>query len=89
LTPASGRQDHTISPSHRSVRPHEKLTLQTDAPTASHPSVRDDRETPLFGQAETGRNVNLICPTVQADMLRQNNPTGSSRFAPAVEQRTK
>src|ERR1700761_4986163 len=67
LTSAPGGQDHTVSPSHRFVRPHDKINLQTHTPTASHPSVRDDRETPLCGKAETGKNVNLICPTTQAE----------------------
>jgi hypothetical protein len=55
----------------------KRLTLQTDAPTASQPGVRDDRETPLCGQAETARNVNVICPTVQAMRVRQTGTTGN------------
>ena len=61
LTPASGRQDHTTSPSAttslvRSLRNRSqafRLALQSHRPqdaaasTASRPYVRDDRETPL------------------------------------------
>jgi hypothetical protein len=43
LTPASGRQDHTTSPSARSA-PSSTRRLTS---TASLPYVRDDRETPL------------------------------------------
>jgi hypothetical protein len=59
--------------------------LQTDAPTASPPSVRDDRETPLCGQAETAGNVNLICPTVQADFsaaVRRDEQAASGERLP-------
>jgi hypothetical protein len=63
LTPASGRQDHTILPSAKSVsrqRAGESLTSPEEpalrshraqnaaASTASHPRVRDDHDTPLF-----------------------------------------
>ena len=45
LTPAQGRQDHTISPS---ASRHSSL----DAPRPSHPAsnVRDDREAPLVSR---------------------------------------
>jgi hypothetical protein len=43
LTPASGRQDHTTSPSARNVI--RLLTLPR--PPHPVPNVRDDRETPL------------------------------------------
>src|SRR3984957_21138693 len=42
LTPASGRQDHTTSPS---ASAH--LVKSASASIASQPYVRDDRETPL------------------------------------------
>jgi len=42
LTPASRRQDHTTSPS--ASAPFVK---SASASTASHPNVRDDRDTPL------------------------------------------
>jgi hypothetical protein len=43
LTPASGRQNHTTSPS-ASVR----FVSRTTASTASHRNVRDDRDPPLI-----------------------------------------
>jgi hypothetical protein len=60
LTPASGRQDHTTSPSAANIfRQHARdrsrenppcdhiARLNAAASTASHPYVRDDRDTPL------------------------------------------
>jgi hypothetical protein len=60
LTPASGRQDHTISPSASAP-----LVNGTSASIASRLNVRDDREAPLIeaGQRELKP---LICPTPQA-----------------------
>ena len=57
LTPASGRQDHTTSPSARS-------TLSSAAPPASSASHRAfvTCATPLL-PGETGELVALICPT--------------------------
>jgi hypothetical protein len=49
LTPASGRQDHTTSPSASVL-----FVRSTSASTASRTNVRDDRETPLSG---TGRGA--------------------------------
>jgi len=43
LTPASGRQNHTTSPS-----ASKALVSRSIAATASHPNVHDDRETPLL-----------------------------------------
>jgi hypothetical protein len=43
LTPASGRQDHTASPSARNVI----RLLTKPASIASRLNVRDDRDTPL------------------------------------------
>src|SRR4029077_20840003 len=62
LTPASGRQDHTTSPSAlaRARLPHA---------TGVHripPHVRDDRDPPLLS-GETGRVMPLICPTAKAE----------------------
>jgi hypothetical protein len=57
LTPASGRQNHTTSPS-ASV----PFVNDTSASTASHRTFRDDREPPLLS-GETGEVVALICPT--------------------------
>src|SRR5262245_46768407 len=57
LTPAQGRQDHTISPS-ASCRSSDNTTRP------SHPAayVRDDREAPLLWLRD-GRMLVLICPT--------------------------
>ena len=57
LTPASGRQDHTVLPSagvtlvSRNFRVHR-----------IPPRVRDDREPPL-SSGETGESLKVICPT--------------------------
>src|ERR1700742_1424036 len=56
LTPASGRQNHTTSPS-ASVR----FVSRTDASTASHRNVRDDRDPPLI-RGETGAVKAVIWP---------------------------
>jgi hypothetical protein len=57
LAPASGRQNHTTSPS--ASAPFVK---GTSASTASHRAFRDDREPPLLS-GETGEVIALICPT--------------------------
>jgi hypothetical protein len=57
LTPASGRQNHTISPSaSRAVRQRRIRVHRIP------PHVRDDREPPLLS-GETGELIALICPT--------------------------
>jgi hypothetical protein len=56
LTPASGRQDHTTSPSATAtfvIRRHRVHRIP--------PHVRDDREPPL-SSGETGEARSLICP---------------------------
>ncbi|WP_139017337.1 hypothetical protein [Bradyrhizobium sp. STM 3809] len=60
------------------VRPRERTHAQADTPTASHLSVRDDRDTPLVLRGGTGGNLELICPTAQAGILRQTSTTGNS-----------
>src|ERR1700720_2213557 len=58
LTPASGRQDHTTSPSAAtSFVEHAFARLTPPASIASHPHVRDDREPPLFW----GGTYSLYC----------------------------
>jgi len=48
LTPASGRQDHTTSPSASAPLVRAKyLRCAAAASTASRTNVRDDRDTPL------------------------------------------
>jgi len=57
LTPASGRQDHTASPSATAafvIRRHRVHRIP--------PRVRDDREPPL-SSGETGGAIEMICPT--------------------------
>jgi hypothetical protein len=73
LTPASGRQDHTTSPS-ASV----PFVVGTSASTASHPTFRDDREPPLLS-GETGGFKSLICPTGQAEYFPQRGLTRGVR----------
>jgi hypothetical protein len=51
LTPASGRQDHTTSPSASAT-----LVFVTSASTASHRNVRDDRDPPLMWVRRAERN---------------------------------
>ncbi|MEA2808131.1 MAG: hypothetical protein QOJ17_2272 [Rhodospirillaceae bacterium] len=70
LTPASGRQDHTISPS-ASV----PFVKGTSASTASHRAFRDDREPPLLS-GETGGVKPLICPTTEAKYFSKGGWTG-------------
>jgi hypothetical protein len=50
LTPASRRQDHTTSPS-ASPRARQSRRLRPPHPV---PNVRDDRDTPLFGERDGG-----------------------------------
>jgi hypothetical protein len=70
LTPASGRQDHTILPS--ASAPFVK---GTSASTASHRAFRDDREPPLLS-GETGEVKSLICPTAKAKYFSKGGWTG-------------
>jgi hypothetical protein len=56
LTPASGRQDHTTSPSASCAA---RLAAPS-ASTASRPAFRDDREPPLCG---TGRDGSIAVST--------------------------
>ena len=69
--PASGRQDHTTSPS-------ASCCSSNNMPRPSHPAsnVCDDRETPLLWQRDAGMIV-VICPTTQEEMCT----TGSLRMA--------
>ncbi len=57
LTPASGRQDHTASPSARPAFVSRKLRVHRIPPR-----VRDDRDPPL-SSGETREARSLICPT--------------------------
>jgi hypothetical protein len=57
LTPASGRQDHTTSPSASPRRSSFGMV----ASTASRTNVRDDRDTPLFLGCGMAGDMPLIC----------------------------
>ena len=57
LAPASGRQDHTTSPSASRTLVFRALS----ASTASHRNVRDDRDPPLLS-GETGRGDSADLP---------------------------
>jgi hypothetical protein len=70
LTPASGRQNHTTSPS--ASAPFVKGASTS---TASHRAFRDDREPPLLS-GETGGVKPLICPTRQEEYFLQWGWTG-------------
>jgi hypothetical protein len=60
LTPASGRQDHTTSPSARNViRPRATARLTSPRPSHPEPNVRDDRETPLMWAGMTKTSGDL------------------------------
>jgi len=65
LVPASGHQDHAISPSAAVSIVSAQKRLKLSRP--SHPAlnVRDDREAPL-NERGTGEKMLLICPTPQA-----------------------
>jgi hypothetical protein len=54
LTPASGCQDHTTSPSALAL-----FVKSASASTASHPNVRDDGQRPLV-RDETAQNKPVI-----------------------------
>jgi hypothetical protein len=57
--PASGRQDHTLSPSASCCSSDD-----TTRPSHPAPNVRDDREAPLLWVRDA-RMIVLICPTRQ------------------------
>ena len=96
LTPASGRQDHTILPSAKSVsrqragdrsrvfRPamRSHRAPNAAASTASHPNVRDDHDTPLLrgGMAES---INLFLPGCEAKYFCWRYWTGFSSARPS------
>jgi hypothetical protein len=64
LTPASGRQDHTASPSATPALVSRKLRVHRIPPR-----VRDDRDPPL-SPGETGGFKSLICPAREAEYFR-------------------
>src|SRR5229473_3601939 len=83
LTPASGRQDHTTSPSAKAsfVRAHfARLTL----PRPSHPApnVRDDREAPLLW-ARDGRVLEVIWGARKQKYFCKRGWTAKSLICPS------
>ena len=57
LAPASGRQDHTISPSARRCSSAQRIARQRIASIASCSNVRDDREPPLWRKQDARRET--------------------------------
>jgi len=83
LTPASGRQNHTTSPSAATSLVHTSLTCDdAAASTASHPDVRDDRDTPLVGNEMTG-DMWVICLKREEDYFLRQGWTVNSRADPS------
>jgi hypothetical protein len=80
LTPASGRQDHTASPSATAafvIRRHRVHRIP--------PRVRDDREPPL-SSGETGGAIEMICPTGEAKYFCKQGWTANSLICPSGNQ---
>ena len=76
LTPASGRQDHTASPSaDKRLRLWRRLTS-----IASLPYVRDDRETPLC-VGRDGEDEEVICLGSEPKYFCERGWTGVSVIA--------
>ena len=88
LAPASGRQDHTTSPSALlSLALHAKSTQRHHrVHRIPCPTFRDDGDTSLLIGPERGEVVKVICPTAQAEYfsregwtrIRGNCPSGKS-----------
>ena len=70
LTPASGCQDQTASPSARVALVSRNFRVHRIPP-----HVRDDREPPL-SSGETGEVKSLICPTAKAKYFFETGWTG-------------
>jgi len=81
LTPASGRQDHTTSPS-ASASFVELAVASLMLPRPSHPvpNVRDDRETPLC-VGRDGALIILIWVSGEAQYFCKRGWTAQNRFA--------
>ena len=70
LTPASGCQDHTASPSATAAFVNRRHRVHRIPPR-----VRDDREPPL-SSGETGEVKSVICPTAKAKYFCAKGWTG-------------
>src|SRR5216683_249088 len=100
LTPASGRQDHTISPSAISISRPPALRSLTDlstrpaihraqnaaASTASRPYVRDDRDTPLSVGWDESR-IMVFLPDREANYFCRRDSTGIGLTGKSAERR--
>jgi hypothetical protein len=95
LTPASGRQDHTTSPSalasfvsspfdrsRAETRPASRCAPNAAASTASAPRVRDDRDTPLCGVGRL-ESIKLFLPNGEAKYFCWRYWTGFSSARPS------
>jgi len=76
LAPASGRQDHTISPSAPAP-----LVLRRQNVHRIPPRVRDDRDTPLLSRRD-GANIRLIWVSEKAKYFFRGGWTGESKNSP-------
>jgi hypothetical protein len=77
LTPASGRQDHTASPSATTAFVIRRLRVHRIPPR-----VRDDRDPPL-SSGETRGFKSLICPTAKAEYFLKGGWTEKSTSCPS------
>jgi hypothetical protein len=66
LTPATGRQDHTTSPSAIASLVGARIAHGAIAAIATRPAFRDDAHTPLWW-AGMKRNKPVICPNPKAN----------------------
>jgi hypothetical protein len=57
LTPASGRQDHTTSPSAKAPFVRARIAHAALRPPHPVPNVRDDRDTPLLRVRDVSRSI--------------------------------
>ena len=77
LAPASGRQDHTTSPSAPAP-----LVLRRQNVHRIPPRVRDDRDTPLLSRRD-GANIRLIWVSEKAKYFFRGGWTGESKNRPS------
>ena len=77
LTPASGRQDHTTSPS--AARTFVKSAVRVHR---IPPRVRDDRDTPLMWD-ETAAVIEVICVGMKSKYFCEGGWTGGGKSAGA------
>ena len=79
LMPASGHQDHAISPS----ASHITRQLMPTRPSHPAPNTRDDREAPLLMRRGTGRNLQVICPSDKEKYFCLKGLTGFLKISPS------